>query len=189
MGSVILKLQNQHAHLHTVPNYILLEMSSVWKLRSRTVGNIAVYREKSDKQIFSASFRKIVIFPHRNIIPHKIFVRPDFFIWIIRIRILLKGKRYSIQIQKNPNIRLGWTPKYGSCTPLVATTFLYPSHSTWDFFPLFRIVLSKTLARKSSLGRFCVCAGGLDILNLKELHWFIVFHISIWGAWSFVWAG
>jgi len=39
-----------------------------------------------------------------------------YFIWIIRIR--LKGKRYSIQIRKNPNIRPDWTPKSGSRTPL-----------------------------------------------------------------------
>jgi len=34
-----------------LPNYIydLLEMSSVWKLGSRTSGNIAVYRDKLDK--------------------------------------------------------------------------------------------------------------------------------------------
>jgi len=44
-----------------------------------------------------------------------------YFIWIIRIRIRLKGKRYPIQIQKNPNIRPDWTPKPGSCTPLVCT--------------------------------------------------------------------
>jgi len=37
------------AHLHTVPNYMLLEMSSILKLGSRTAGNIAVYREKLDK--------------------------------------------------------------------------------------------------------------------------------------------
>jgi len=38
-----------HAHLHTVPNHILLEMSAVSKLGSQAVGNIAGYREKSDK--------------------------------------------------------------------------------------------------------------------------------------------
>jgi len=38
-----------------------------------------------------------------------------YFIWIIRIR--LKGN--DIQIQKYPNIRPDWTPKSGSCTPLV----------------------------------------------------------------------
>jgi len=38
-----------HAHLHTVPNYMLLEMSLVWKIGSRAAGNIAVYREKLDK--------------------------------------------------------------------------------------------------------------------------------------------
>jgi len=32
---------------------MLLEMSSVWKLRSQAAGNIAVYQEKLDKQILS----------------------------------------------------------------------------------------------------------------------------------------
>jgi len=31
-----------------------------------------------------------------------------------------------------------------------------------------------------------VCAGGTDILKFDKKHWFIVFHISHWGDWSFV---
>jgi len=40
-----------------------------------------------------------------------------YFIWIIWIRLM--RKRYPIQIQKFPIIRPDWTPKSGSCTPLV----------------------------------------------------------------------
>jgi len=48
-----------------------------------------------------------------------------YFNWIIRFRIRLKRKRYPIQIQKIPNIWPDWTPKSGSCTPLV------PASRTW----------------------------------------------------------
>ena len=64
----------------------------------------------------------------------------------------------------------------------------------------------RTAARKSSIGLYvrargfyvrarelyvcarglCVRAGGLDIQILQKFHYLIVFHISIWGAWSFV---
>jgi len=30
--------------------------------------------------------------------------------------------------------------------------------------------------------------GGLDILKINK-NWFVVFHASIWGDWSFVWEG
>jgi len=45
-----------------------------------------------------------------------------YFIWIIPIR--LKRKRYPIQIRKIPNILSDWTPKSGSCTPLVPNYML-----------------------------------------------------------------
>jgi len=45
-----------------------------------------------------------------------------YFLWIVR----LKGKQYPIQIQKYPNIRPEWTPKSGSCIPLVCT------NERWD---------------------------------------------------------
>jgi len=35
-----------------------------------------------------------------------------------------------------------------------------------------------------SAGEFCFCARRLDIKKLTKLHWFIVFHVSIWGGWS-----
>ena len=39
-----------------------------------------------------------------------------------------------------------------------------------------------------SRGVLRLCRGGLALEIFIELHWFIVFHISIWrGAWSFVW--
>ena len=44
------------------------------------------------------------------------------------------------------------------------------------------LLLTKTVARKSSIGGLCDCAGGLDIKNWQKFHWFIVFQISIWGA-------
>ena len=44
-----------------------------------------------------------------------------YFIWMNRIQIRLKGKRYPIQIEKNPIIRPDWTPKSGFCTPLPYT--------------------------------------------------------------------
>jgi len=37
-----------------------------------------------------------------------------------------------------------------------------------------RVRQDRTVARKSSVR-------GLDILKMIKLHWFIVFHISIWG--------
>ena len=49
----------------------------------------------------------------------------------------------------------------------------------------------RTVATKSSIGWLYVCAGGLERLCREawkqKLYLFIVFHISIWGAWSFVW--
>jgi len=51
------------------------------------------------------------------------------FIWIIRIRNRLKGKRYPIQ--KNPNIRPVWTTKSGSCTPLRCRPFLAQVSFLW----------------------------------------------------------
>jgi len=35
----------------------------------------------------------------------------------------------------------------------------------------------------------CVFTGWLDILKIDKLHLFIVFHVSICWAWSFVWGG
>jgi len=49
------------------------------------------------------------------------------FIWIIRIR--LKRNRYPIQIQQFPNIWPDWTPKSGSCTPLLRA----PLVLTWRY--------------------------------------------------------
>ena len=48
---------------------------------------------------------------------------------------------------------------------------------------------------KSSIGGLCVSAGVFAFerggawhsKNSQKLNWFAVFHVSIWGAWSFVW--
>jgi len=43
-------------------------------------------------------------------------------------------------------------------------------------------VQNRTVARKSSIGGYYICAGGLDLLKiLSNLHWFVVFYIYIWG--------
>jgi len=63
----------------------------------------------------------------RNFSSYNYYSMQDFctarfcFIWIIRMRIQLKEKRYPVHIQNNPNIRPDWTPKSGSCTPLIHT--------------------------------------------------------------------
>jgi len=56
------------------------------------------------------------------------------------------------------------------------------------------VALLRTVARKSFLGELYVCAarlyvraGGLDIRIWQKSHWFIMFHTSILGAWSFFW--
>ena len=56
--------------------YMILEMSSVSKLGSRTTGNIAVHREKLDKQIFSNMISK-----YRNFSSHNYYFISRFFAW------------------------------------------------------------------------------------------------------------
>ena len=46
---------------------------------------------------------------------------------------------------------------------------------------------NRTVSRKFSIGRLCICAGGLDTKNWQKLNCFIVFRVSILGAWSFAW--
>ena len=53
---------------------------------------------------------------------------------------------------------------------------------------------TRTVARKFSLGALCISARGFRFVrgawhskHWPTLNWFIVFHISIWGTWSFVW--
>jgi len=36
-------------------------------------------------------------------------------------------------------------------------------------------------------GGFAFVRGDWHSKNWQKLHWFIVFHVSIWGVWSFVW--
>jgi len=52
----------------------------------------------------------------------------------------------------------------------------------------------RTVARKFSIGGLCFSAVGFGFVrgawhskNWQNLNWFVVFHFSIWGAWSFVW--
>jgi len=65
-----------NAHLHTLPNYMLLEMSSIWNLGSRAAGNIAVNREKLHKWIFSNMISK-----HRNFSWYNYYSKSRFFAW------------------------------------------------------------------------------------------------------------
>ena len=53
---------------------------------------------------------------------------------------------------------------------------------------------SRSVARKFSIGGFAFLRGPLRLCrrashskNWQKLNWFIVFHVSIWGAWSFLW--
>jgi len=55
-------------------------------------------------------------------------------------------------------------------------------------------VWRRTVARKFSIRGLCVSAGGLGLCggarhskNWQKLNWFILFHVSIWVAWSFFW--
>jgi len=48
---------------------------------------------------------------------------------------------------------------------------------------------SRTVARKSSIGGALRLCRGLEIHLWQKFHWFIVFHISIWGTWSYVSGG
>ena len=43
------------------------------------------------------------------------------------------------------------------------------------------------MVRKSSNSGVYVCGGELSFTILQKRHWFIVFHVYIWGSWSFVW--
>jgi len=48
--------------------------------------------------------------------------------------------------------------------------------------------IGRTVARKFSIGGLSVCAGcAWHSKNWKNSNWFTVFHVSIWGARSFVW--
>ena len=47
-------------------------------------------------------------------------------------------------------------------------------------------VTSRTVARKPSIAGFTFMQGAWQSKIRQKLHWFVVFHISFWGAWSFV---
>jgi len=38
-----------------------------------------------------------------------------------------------------------------------------------------------------SAGRLWICAGGWHSKNWQKFNSFIVFHVSVWGAWSLIW--
>ena len=71
-----------HAHLHTVPNYVLLETSSVWKLRSRALGTLQsiernqtrtvdfYYMISKDSNFSSYNYYSIPRFLHGQILFH-----------------------------------------------------------------------------------------------------------------------
>jgi len=46
-----------------------------------------------------------------------------------------------------------------------------------------------TIVRKTSIGGFTFVQGDLTFKFDKKFHWFIMFHISILGAWNFVEGG
>jgi len=83
------------------------------------------YRDKLQKRLLQIWFRNMIIFPDTTIIQYQFLghCHSFFFIWIIRFRIRLKWKWYPFQIQKILNIRPDWTPKTGSCTPLLGMHF------------------------------------------------------------------
>jgi len=98
---------------------MLLGISSVWKLGSRAEGNTAVYREISDKQIFSIWFRNTVIFPHTTIIPFQDFLQGHILFHLDNPGPNpVEKKTISKPNPKNPIIRPDWTPNSGSCTPV-----------------------------------------------------------------------
>jgi len=55
---------------HTVPNFMLLEMSSVWKLGSVRQGILQPIQRNYASRFWGIWFRNMVIFPRTNIIPH-----------------------------------------------------------------------------------------------------------------------
>jgi len=98
---------------------MLLAMSSVWKLGSRAAGNISVYREKSDKQIFSVWFWNTVILPHTTIIPYQDFLHGHILFHLDNPDPVEK-KTISNPNPKKSKYPAGLDSKSGSCTPLVS---------------------------------------------------------------------
>jgi len=103
-----------------------IEMSSVWKLRSER--QVAFhFTERNQKIRFLLIwFRNIVIFLDTTIVHAPSFlcmaIATSYLIWIIRsFRIRWETISKPIQIQNNSNIRPVWTPKSGSCTPLISS--------------------------------------------------------------------
>ena len=74
-------------------------------------------------------------------------------------------------------------PKPGQSKDFQLCIALKPSNET----TLNALKCFNERSRKSSTEGLYVCAAGLKILKIDELHWFIVFHISICGTGSFVW--
>ena len=56
----------------------------------------------------------------------------------------------------------------------------YLLHGSETKFAIATHSATRTVARMFSIG-------GPDILKVYKTHWFLVFHVSIWGAWSYVW--
>ena len=53
-----------------------------------------------------------------------------------------------------------------------------------------RVICTRTSENGSMAGaelRQKIFTRGLSFRNLPKLHWFVMFHISIWGAWRIVW--
>ena len=103
----------------------------------------------------------------------------------------------NVQSINLPMDRMAWrfwmTKQSNSCsTPASRSTVVCGlavdknSLKRWRKRTIRHEVWSRTAARKSSLVGVCVCKG-VDFKKWQNLHWLIVFHISIWGAWSFVW--
>jgi len=97
--------------------------SSVWKLGCGAAGNIEFYREKIEKEIVANMTWKCCKYSWHNY--YKIssfFAWPKFFQLDnpvpdpVETPMILN----PIQIQKILNIRPDWTPKSGSCTPLLS---------------------------------------------------------------------
>jgi len=72
----------------------------------------------------------IAKFPHTSIIPYQDFLQGHILFHLDNPD-PVERKRYPIQIQKNPNIHPNWTPKSGSCTPLVLPKKVLRLFSLW----------------------------------------------------------
>jgi len=69
----------------------------------------------------------IVSFPHTTIIPYQDFLHGHI---LFHLDNPGPAERETISNQKNPSIWLDWTPKSGSCTPLVLETATFETE-TW----------------------------------------------------------